>query len=69
MFPSDEGPYYSGVLSPPVKIFRGCQKLEKGTKNCITNDIRMPFVGRNSEFGKTQERYNSLVCRFMYSCI
>ena len=43
---------------PPVK--RGRQKLEKGTKICITNDARKPFVGRNSEFGKTEELFNSL---------
>ena len=49
-----------GDRSPPVKIFRGYQKLEKGTKNCITNDTRTPFVGRNSEFGKTEELFNSL---------
>ena len=55
----------SGVLAggpwPPVKIFRGCQKLEQGVKNCITNDSRMPFVGRNSEFGKTEELLNSVL--------
>ena len=42
------------------KIFRGRQKLEKGAKNCITNDARTPFVGRNSEFGTTEELFNSL---------
>ena len=61
------GPCPSGVLAegpgavlPPVKIFRGRQKLEKSAKNCITNDSRTPFVGRNSEFGKTEELFNSL---------
>ena len=48
------------VVAPPVNIFRGRQKLEKGAKNCITNDARTPFVGRNSEFGKTEELFNSL---------
>ena len=49
----------SGVLAggpgATVKIFRGRQKLEKGA-----NDARTPFVGRNSEFGKTEELFNSL---------
>ena len=49
----------SGVLAP-MKIFRGRQKLEKGANDCITNDARTPFVGRNSEFGKTEELFNSL---------
>ena len=49
----------SGVLAP-MKIFRGRQKLEKGAYGCITNDARTPFVGRNSEFGKTEELFNSL---------
>ena len=39
---------------PPVKIFRGRQKLEKGAKKFITNNARTPFFGRNSEFGKTE---------------
>ena len=31
----------------PLKIFRGRQNLEKGAKNCITNDARTPFnLGR-----------------------
>ena len=54
----------SGVLAgggggpwSPLKIFRGRQKLEKGA-----NDARTPFVGRNSEFGKTEELFNSLGC-------
>ena len=45
---------------PPVKIFRRCQKLENGAKKCITSDARTSFVGRNSEFGKTEELFNSL---------
>ena len=45
---------------PPVKNCRGRQTLEKGAQNCITNDARTPFVGRNSEFGKTEELFNSL---------
>ena len=49
-----------GPWSPPVNIFRGRQKLEKGAKNCITNKARTPFVGRNSKFGKTEELFNSL---------
>ena len=49
-----------GAVVHPVKIFKGRQKLEKGAKNCITNDARTPFVGRNSEFGKTKELFNSL---------
>ena len=44
----------SGVLAgggggpwSPLKIFRGRQNLEKGAKNCITNDARTPFnLGR-----------------------
>ena len=43
--------------SPPLKIFRGCQKFEEGAKTAC-NDARM-FV-RNSEFGKTEELFNSL---------
>ena len=31
-----------------------------GAKNWITNNARMSFVGRNLEFGKTEELFNSL---------
>ena len=52
--------WQGGGHAPSVKIFRGCQKLEKGAKNCITNDARMLFVRKNSEFGKTEELFNFL---------
>ena len=48
------------MLAGGAKSFRGRQKLEKGAQNVIINDARTPFVGRNSEFGKTEELFNSL---------